>query len=143
MLYSRAAVAILQIENLWCRGTVASLRTFIRHVAKSRLGSVRFTLSYYFPLSVLIKKQQTPKSQNCFSMQSLCCITCYYGYTQQSQAFIFDILCDGVEAERLTFKETSGLSFNFVHQISQLSVSKRSLSTAKDPNGKELSETNR
>lgn len=70
-------------------------------------------------------------------MQSLCCITFYYGYTQQSQAFIFDIHGNGAEAERLTFKETSGLSYNFVHHISQLGVSKRSLSTAKYPNGKE------
>lgn len=89
------------------------------------------------------KNNKPPKSQNCFSMKSPCCITCYYGYTQQSQAFIFDMPCDSMEAEWLTFKQTSGLFFNSVHQIGHVSVSNRSLSTVKHPNGKELSETNR
>lgn len=35
-------------------------------------------------------------------MLPMCFTTCYYGYMQQSQAFLFDILSDGAVAERLT-----------------------------------------
>lgn len=82
-------------------------RTLITYVAKSSLGTVLNSHSHTFHC-VLIKNQQLPKSQNCFSMQphAVSLITMVI----QSQTFLFYTPWDGVEAAALTFKQPAGLT---------------------------------
>lgn len=109
-------------------------RTLILYVAKSRLGTVLNSHSQSTFHRVWIKNQQLPKITELFFHAVSCCITRYYGYTQQSQTFPFHNLCDAAGAEGLTFRVLG--SPTWWNHISQLCVSKGSLSTVKDPYGK-------